>query len=422
VADVAAITIAATAGTAPLMAYHFEQVSLVSLPANLLAAAAIAPIMWLGMLAAAAAQVAPALALPFTAPSAPLLAFVAAVAHVAARAPGAVSPVRLGSPGALAAAYAGLAGAALAARPACRALRAARAVGSLRVPPGRRAPRLAAVAALAALGLAGAALAAGRAARRAPAPGELRVSFLDVGQGDATLLQLDGRSALFDTGPPGGPIVERLAAAGVSRLDVLVLTHAEADHEGAARAVIARYRPRLVLDGGAGWPSATQRALPGMAAAAAARVVAAHAGQALALGRLRLRVLWPPAPGAGWRPDGSPNLRAVVAMASYGAFDLLLPADAESDVTLPLELPHVEALKVAHHGSEDEGLPLLLRRLAPAVAVVEVGRGNPYGHPTAQAMAALSAVPRVLRTDRDGTVRLHVRGAAMTVERMGAGQ
>jgi competence protein ComEC len=60
------------------------------------------------------------------------------------------------------------------------------------------------------------------------------VSFLDVGQGDATLLQRDGASVLFDTGPPDGPIVDRLAAAGVRRLDVLVLTHAEADHEGAA--------------------------------------------------------------------------------------------------------------------------------------------------------------------------------------------
>jgi competence protein ComEC len=99
-----------------------------------------------------------------------------------------------------------------------------------------------------------------------------------------------------------------------------------------------------------------------------------------------------------------------------------LPADAESDVTLPLELPRVEALKVAHHGSEDEGLPLLLRRLTPTVAVIEVGRGNSYGHPTAQALAALHSVPRVLRTDRDGTVRVHVRAGAMTIERLGPGR
>jgi competence protein ComEC len=278
------------------------------------------------------------------------------------------------------------------------------------------------LAAAAALGLGGLVVARARAGPAPPRPGELVISFLNVGQGDATLLQLDGRSVLFDTGPPDGPIVARIAAAGVRRLDVLVLTHAEADHEGAAGAVIARYRPRLVLDGGAGWPSRVQRTLPAAAASVAAHVAAAHAGQALALGSLRLRVLWPGTPGAGWRPDGSPNLRAVVALASYGDFDLLLPADAESDVTLPLELPRVEALKVAHHGSADEGLPLLLKRLTPDVAVIEVGRGNSYGHPTAQALTALRAVPRVLRTDRDGTVRLHVRGPAMTIERLGPGR
>ena len=91
---------------------------------------------------------------------------------------------------------------------------------------------------------------------------------------------------------------------------------------------------------------------------------------------------------------------------------MLLPADAESDVTGPLELPRVEALKVAHHGSADPGLPALLARTQPAFAAIEVGRGNTYGHPTPTTLAALrAAVPRVVRTDRDGTVRLRVRGA-----------
>jgi competence protein ComEC len=408
------------------MAFHFEQVSIVSLPANLVAAAAIAPVMWLGMLGAAAAQVGPALALPFTTLAAPLLAFVARVAHAAAVAPAAVTAIHLGSPVALALAYALLAAAVLGARPVWRTVRGHRSVvsdGRTGAVAGLPPPaRLAVLAAVAALGAGGVAVARAGSAVAPPARGELVVSFLNVGQGDATLLQLDGRSALFDTGPPDGPILARLAAAGVRRLDILVLTHAEADHEGAARAVIARYRPRVVLDGGAGWPSAVQRALPAAVASTGSQVVAAHAGQAIALGRLRLRLLWPRPAGAGWRPDGSPNLRAVVALASYGSFDLLLPADAESDVTLPLELPRVEALKVAHHGSEDAGLPLLLRRLSPTVAAIEVGRGNTYGHPTAQALAALRSVPHVLRTDRDGTVRLHVRGGTMAIQRLGPGR
>jgi competence protein ComEC len=256
------------------------------------------------------------------------------------------------------------------------------------------------------------------AVRKGPpaiAPGELVVSFLDVGQGDAVLLQRDGSSVLFDTGPPGGPILRRLADAGVERLDLLVITHAEADHEGMALPVISAYRPRMVLDGGAGWPTAVQRGLPPALARADGRVVAAHAGQVLRVGALRVHVLWPPAPARDWRPEGNPNDRAVVAHVQDGSFDLLMPADAESNVTAALDLPRVEALKVAHHGSADEGLATLLERTEPQVAAIEVGR-NSYGHPAPSTLGALRAVPHLIRTDRDGTVRLRVDGGRMRLD------
>ena len=101
---------------------------------------------------------------------------------------------------------------------------------------------------------------------------------------------------------------------------------------------------------------------------------------------------------------------------AVGDFDLLLPADAESDVTRRLALPRVEALKVAHHGSEDGGLPALLARLQPQFAAIEVGSRNTYGHPAPSTLAALRGVPEVVRTDRDGTVRLRVTARAMRVE------
>jgi competence protein ComEC len=461
VADAAAVTLAATLGTAPLMAAHFDRVSVVSLPANLIAAPAVAPVMWLGMLAAAAAQVSPAVAAPFSGLAGPLLVFIAGVAHVAAGAPLAVLPVHLSSPAAVAAAYAGLAVASAALLRRWRAgprgplsavaRRLGTTVGSARggaTPmagggPGidaasgaevaavgcggavmaRRgvAPRRVVAALAAAAAAVGGGVVAARAAGGGPpalARGELVVSFLDVGQGDATLLQSDGGAILVDTGPPDGPILRRLAQAHVRRLDALVITHAQSDHEGAAAAVIRAYDPRLVLDGGAGWPSPVQRALPRALAAAHARVVAPVAGEALRLGALRLTVLWPPPAPPGWRASGDPNERAVVALARDGPFRLLLTADAESDVTAPLDLPRVDALKVAHHGSADPGLPALLARLHPRVAAIEVGRHNPYGHPTASTLAALrAAVPTVVRTDRDGTVRLVVRDGRMALER-----
>ena len=451
VADVAAITIAATVGTAPLMAFHFQQVSLAALPANLLAAAAIAPVMWLGMLAATAAQVAPALATPFNAANAPLLGFVQWVADTMAAAPAAVVPLRLSSPAALAAAYGVLAAAILGVRAAWRRASAARgwsleavsspdgrwtwagggpAVGGGSWPTGGplssdREPgpwragrtagrRVVAVAVAVPLLVLALATATGGDSVTPPARGELVVSFLDVGQGDATLLQKDGVAVLVDTGPPGGPILRRLDEAGVKRLDALVITHAQSDHEGAALTVLREVPVRMIVNGGAGWPTAVQDGLP--QAAGAARRVAAHAGQVLTLGGIRMRLLWPPPPEPDFRPEGDPNDRALVAHVQVGDFDLLLPADAESNVTAALPLPEVEALKVAHHGSADEGLAAMLERTGPEFAAIEVGRSNTYGHPAPSTLSALRAVPHVHRTDREGTIRLRVRGGDMRID------
>jgi competence protein ComEC len=252
-----------------------------------------------------------------------------------------------------------------------------------------------------------------------PRPGETVVSFLDVGQGDATLIQRDGASVLFDTGPPDGGIVARLEQVGLRRLDALVLTHAQADHEGAALPVMQRFRPRLVVDGGAGWPTPVQRAMPREAGAAGARVARVAAGDVIGLGAIRLDVLSPPRAVAALPPEGDPNNRALVVHVHSGSFDLLMTADAESDVTGGLHLPDVDALKVAHHGSADDGLAAQLAALRPEVAAIEVGRRNTYGHPAPSTLAALRVVPRVLRTDRDGTVRLRASADRMTIERIG---
>jgi competence protein ComEC len=402
VADAGAITTAATLGTAPLLAFHFGRVSLASLPANLLAAPAVAPIMWLGMIAAALGQVAPGLAVPVNALAAFPLAYLEWLAHAAASAPAAAVELRLGSPVAVAAAYGGLVGAAgllAQGRRSSRGRRAALALG---------AAALALVVVAAWLGARG-------GVPGPPPAGQLRMSFLDVGQGDATLVQHGGAAVLVDTGPPDGPILARLRAAGVRALDVLVVTHAQADHEGGAGAVLSRYPVRLLLDGGDGAATPAHRALDAAAARRGVRVVAPDAGQRVRAGPIELDVLWPHAEPVERHAGQDPNRRAIVARLVDGSFSALLPADAESDVFGALDLDPVTALKVAHHGSADAGLAEALARLRPQVAAIEVGRHNPYGHPTAQALGALRAVPHVYRTDRDGTVRVTVEDGRMTV-------
>jgi competence protein ComEC len=393
VADAAAITTAATLGTAPLMAAHFGAVSLAGLPANVLAAPAVAPVMWLGTIASVLGQAAPALAAPVLAAAAWPLAFLAWLAHAAASVPHAQVAAGAGSVVVV------LAALALAAR---RGPRAARVRRRLALP-------------VAALAAAGGALALAAPGPHPP-PG-LVVSALDVGQGDATLVQHGAHALLVDAGPPDGPIVRRLREAGVRRLDLLVVTHAQADHDGGAAAVLRAFPVGLVLDGRDGVASADGARLAGAARERGVGLLAPAAGQLLRAGPLALRVLSPRPEPAARHAGADPNQRAIVAELRDGAFSLLLTADAESDVTAGLALAPVDVLKVAHHGSADPGLPALLTRLRPAVALIEVGEGNTYGHPAPSTLEALRGVPRVLRTDRDGTVRVRPGAGGLVVER-----
>ena len=191
-AEAVALTVAATIGTAPLVAAHFGRTSLVALPANVLAVPAVAPAMWLGLLAAAAGQVSEAAASVPAALAAYPAAYLSWLARVAAGAPQAEARV---TPAAVAVVCAATAAAIL-------ALRAETSGGGpLSRSARRRRRRLALAAAGVAVAVAAVALAVGRPARTAPEPEGVRVSVLDVGQGDATLVQDGGHAVLVDAGP-----------------------------------------------------------------------------------------------------------------------------------------------------------------------------------------------------------------------------
>jgi competence protein ComEC len=248
-------------------------------------------------------------------------------------------------------------------------------------------------------------------AERLPPPAGLRVTALDIGQGDAVLLQTPTGSVLVDQGPPEGRAADQLARMGVRVLGLLVLTHPQRDHVGGAAEVLERIEVDRVLD-----PGLSARSPYTDAALAAARsrgipIDVARRGAEYRLGRLRLRVLWPEDPGSA---SEDPNENAIVMLASYGSLDVLLTADAESGVVVPLRPPPVEILKVAHHGSADPVLPELLRLTRPQVALVSVGAGNDYGHPAPSTLAALNAAGlRLLRTDRDGRISVESDGRGL---------
>jgi competence protein ComEC len=275
----------------------------------------------------------------------------------------------------------------------------------------RRTRRIAIVAAVAAL----VALILARGLAPPAGPGQLTVSFLDVGQGDATLIQHpDGTAVLFDGGPPEGRVAQLLRRSGVRRLAVLVLTHASRDHHGGLPEVVERYPVELLLDGGDGTTDRDFRTAVAAARERGARRMVATAPLTLRAGGLAIEVLSP-----GPRPPGpapeDPNPRAVAAVVSAGGFELFLSGDAESDTLEALALPDVDAMKVAHHGSADPGLPEVLDRLRPEVAGIPVGE-NSYGHPTPSTLAALrDAGVAAWRTDEHGTVRMTVTSERLEV-------
>jgi competence protein ComEC len=178
--------------------------------------------------------------------------------------------------------------------------------------------------------------------------------------------------------------------------------------------VIERHDVDVLVDPQIPAPSEDERAALAAARAGGVQIVLARAGRGFSLGGLQVRILWPEGDAA---PGDDPNRHAVVLLVSYGEVDALLTADAEGDVTVPIQPPPVEILKVAHHGSADPFLPSLLELVDPQVAMVSVGNGNDYGHPTPETMAALEAVPglAVYRTDRDGAVTIETDGERVSV-------
>jgi competence protein ComEC len=205
---------------------------------------------------------------------------------------------------------------------------------------------------------------------------------------------------------------------GIHALSALVLTHPQRDHVGGAADVIRQLRVGVVLDPDLAAAGPEYDEAIAAAAERGTKVRVIRAGSELKAGGLHLRVLWPPDPGL---PSEDPNLNAVVLAASFGETDVFLPADAESDVTGRLHLSAFELLKVAHHGSADPGLAGGLRVLQPQVAVISAGRGNDYGHPRPETLAALEEVAglAVYRTDQHGRVVVESDGRGLRVRTEG---
>jgi competence protein ComEC len=265
---------------------------------------------------------------------------------------------------------------------------------------------------------------------RAPAPAAgppgsgplLVVSFLDVGQGDATLVQFpSGAAMLVDAGGAAGTsfdiggrvIVPAVRALGANRLTWLALTHGDPDHISGAGRVVEQLRPAELWEGVA---VPRHAPLADVFAVAQERGMAIRnviAGDLVRIDGVEVRVVHPPPPT--WERQRVRNDDSIVIELRYGDVQILLPGDI-GDATEGQVLERIPrggrvVVKAAHHGSRTSSGRAWVSALRPDVVVYSAGRDNRFGHPAPDVAARYAQVgAQAFRTDRDGAIRVATDG------------
>lgn len=244
--------------------------------------------------------------------------------------------------------------------------------------------------------------------------GKLRVTFLDVGQGDAALIQApDGEAMLIDGGPSqaGDDVAAALETAGVQRITLLVGSHPHEDHIGGLIRVLQSVPVDRALDPGYAHGTTTQRSYLRLLKEKGVKTARARAGQVYELGpSVRLEVLAPADP-LFEDTESDANNNSIVARLVHGDTRFLFTGDMETAERERLlastdpERLRSDVLKVSHHGSHNGTDQAFLRAVRPKHAVISCAKGNDYGHPHRETLDELqSQGVLTLRTDERGSV------------------
>ena len=260
--------------------------------------------------------------------------------------------------------------------------------------------------------------------------GRLRITVLDVGQGDAILVDADrGSRMLID----GGPDPDRLLVALDAhvppwdrRIDLVILSHPHEDHVAGLALLMARYRVARVVEPGMRGPGPGYRAWAATLEAQGVRSGRLATGDSFTVDDVGFRVLWPDRGAVPLEPPDTGtgiNNVSIVLLGTFGHQRFLLTGDIEEGIDpilLRRGLPRVDFLKVAHHGSRTSSTAAFLDTVRPRVAAVSVGAKNPYGHPSPATIGRLRERGiRVFRTDLDGSVDVTLDGQALTARAEG---
>jgi competence protein ComEC len=247
----------------------------------------------------------------------------------------------------------------------------------------------------------------------APVPGEAWITVLDVGQGLAVLARTARRTLLYDAGPAYGAdadsgsrvLVPALRGAGLSRVDLMVLTHEDADHVGGALSVLESFAVDAIAS-----------SLPAQHHLHALSVAPrrCRAGEAWEWDGVRFEFLHPPAQaGAVGAPPARRNNQSCVLRVAAAGGAMLLTGDIErlSEESLLRQGKGIdsEILLVPHHGSRSSSSPEFLAAVRPRLAVVPVGYRSRFGHPAPEVLARYRAAgAQVFRTDLDGALHIGI--------------
>jgi competence protein ComEC len=258
--------------------------------------------------------------------------------------------------------------------------------------------------------------------------GRLRVTMLDVGQGDAIVVQFpDRHTLLIDAGGVVGAadfggrvITPALWGLGVRRLDWLAITHPDLDHIGGAAGTERDFQPKEIWEAVPVPPNPELVALHRNSQARRIAWRQVLAGHRLEIGSVVMDAVHPPAPD--WERRRVRNDDSMVLRVRFGGVEFLFTGDAGSEfeerfVTDP-PWP-IRILKVGHHGSKSSSSMRFLDTVRPQVALISAGRANLFGHPAPEVLQRLESIAaKVFRTDRDGAIIIETDGANVTVMTM----